>query len=141
MKLYNEAKKENKAMMPSLKPYNLYVLYGALILLVIFGIITFLKAKPLLKEIKQMKPGLEQIKAGTETLKTKGSEAMAVTKTGIRSGAVAVMVIAFLKQVGSDYKQKDEKGFRQYTDSAKKVIKDNASTMAKAADFLKPLMK
>ncbi|MEE3487446.1 MAG: hypothetical protein VZT48_04995 [Bulleidia sp.] len=128
-------------MMPSLKPYNLYVLYGAIVLFLIFGIITFLKAKPLLKEIRKMKPEMEQIKAGTETLKAKGTEAVNVTKTGIRNGAVIVMVIAFLKKVANDYKEKDEKGFKEYTESAKKVLKDNASTVAKAAGFLKPLMK
>ena len=128
-------------MMPSLKPYNLYVLYGAIVLFLIFGIITFLKAKPLLKEIRKMKPEMEQIKAGTETLKAKGTEAVNVTKTGIRNGAVVVMVIAFLKKVANDYKEKDEKGFKEYTESAKKVLKDNASTVAKAAGFLKPLMK
>lgn len=127
--------------MPSLKPYNLYVLYGAIVLFLIFGIITFLKAKPLLKEIRKMKPEMEQIKAGTETLKAKGTEAVNVTKTGIRNGAVIVMVIAFLKKVANDYKEKDEKGFKEYTESAKKVLKDNASTVAKAAGFLKPLMK
>ena len=127
--------------MPSLKPYNLYVLYGAIVLFLIFGIITFLKAKPLLKEIRKMKPEMEQIKAGTETLKAKGTEAVNVTKTGIRNGAVVVMVIAFLKKVANDYKEKDEKGFKEYTESAKKVLKDNASTVAKAAGFLKPLMK
>lgn len=55
----------------NLAPYNTYILYAALVLLLIFLIVTGVKAGKLLKAVKAVQPQAESIKTNVQLAKIK----------------------------------------------------------------------
>lgn len=99
----------------SLKPYNLYILYAALILLVIFLIYTAVKASSLMKSLKHMQESMKPVNDQITLAKIK-TEAMQETKAeNKKKDKVASIVIPFLLYAYELYKKDDElHGFKGY---------------------------
>ena len=110
---------------PFLEPYNFYVLYAALILLVIFLIYTALRAGKLLKTVNHMKESVKPVSDQVTLAKIK-VEAMQETKAENRKkDKIASVVIPFLLYAYQVYKKDDSlHGIRGYNKAMAKAASD-----------------
>lgn len=102
---------------PFLEPYNYYVLYASLILLIIFLIVTAVKAAGLMKSVSRMKETMKPVNDQITLVKIK-KEAMEETKAeNKKKNRIASVVIPFLLYAYQLYKKDDElhglKGYRK----------------------------
>ena len=111
----------------SLYPYNYWILYAALIALLVFLIMTAVKAKPLLEFAKEYKPVGEKIASEIETSKEK-AEYIQNTFTK-ESSSTATYLKAFLifSAINKDYKRTKGKGIKDFNKSAIHVFANQES--------------
>ena len=105
----------------NLAPYNWYIFFGALALLIIFGIVTVVRALPLVKDLKAHKPEMDNISKNIELTKIK-TGAIKETKEASRKSDKALSSLLLLLAIHKAYKAKDERGPRAYMDTAAEVL-------------------
>lgn len=105
----------------NLSPYNWYIFLGALVLLIIFGIITVVHALPLVKDLKSHKEELDNIKKNVQLTKIKTS-ALKESKEESKKSDKALNSLLLLLAIHKAYKEKDQRGPRAYVDTAAEVL-------------------
>lgn len=105
----------------NLNPYNWYIFFVALELLIVFGIITVVRSLPLIRELKAHKPEMDNIKKNIEHTKIK-TGAIKETKETSKKNDKALSSLLLLWAIHKAYKAKDERGPRAYMDTAAEVL-------------------
>lgn len=91
-----------------LEPYNYYVLYAALILLIIFLIYTAIKASHLLKTVNGMKESLKPVNNQVTMAKIKVDAMQEKKAEDKKKDKIAAVVIPFLLYAYQLYKKDDD---------------------------------
>ena len=105
----------------NLAPYNWYIFYGALALLVIFVIVSVVHALPLVKEIKRHSDDFSSIRKNVELTKIK-TGVLKEKKQASKKNDKAWSALLLLLAVHKAYKEKDQHGPRSYMDTAAEVL-------------------
>ena len=120
----------------NLSPYNWYIFLGALVLLIIFGIITVVHALPLVKDLKSHKEELDNIKKNVQLTKIKTS-ALKESKEESKKSDKALNSLLLLLAIHKAYKEKDQRRPRAYVDTAAEVLQKRKAK----ADLLSSLRR
>lgn len=109
----------------NLYPYNYYILWAAVIALVIMLVLTMVHAVHLLKAVQEKKPVLDNIQKNVQLAKIK-TEAMKEKKEEDKKKDRWLKVaLPFVLAIYEAYKQDDEShGIKGYKKAAKKVFAD-----------------
>lgn len=118
-----------------LEPYNYYVLYASLILLILFLIYTVVRAAHLLKTVSSMKTSLKPVHDNVTLAKIK-MEAMQEKKAeDSKKNKAASVLIPFLLLAYRLYKEDDElhgwKGYRKAAGRAMRLEKEEKRILSK----------
>lgn len=118
-----------------IEPYNYYVLYASLILLIIFLVYTIVKAGHLLKTVSAMKASVKPVNDNITLAKIK-LEAMQEKKAEDRKkNKAASVVIPFLLLAYRLYKDDDElhgwKGYKKAAGRAMRLEKEEKRILSK----------
>lgn len=124
--LYNEFQRGN-CMQFSLYPYNYWCLIAAFILLLVFLVLTFLRARPQLKQLNTMKPQLASIQEGIEATKIKADTVRTKAKKDVNQGSGVLSSLMILHAIRKDYKSSDGSGMKQFLKSAEHVYSQKAT--------------
>ena len=124
----------------SFYPWNYWILYGSIVLLVIFIIMTAMKALGLLQELKTlndktagMQRNLKLMQIKTEAINEKSAEQKKKNK-------LFMTAIPILLAVQKAYKDNDSfEGAKGYVSAAKKVYEDRQSEKSFIAKIKKSL--
>lgn len=119
-----------------LSPYNWYIFLGALVLLIIFGIITVVHGLPLVKDLKSHKEELDNIKKNVQLTKIKTS-VLKESKEESKKSDKALNSLLLLLAIHKAYKEKDQRGPRAYVDTAAEVLQKRKAK----ADLLSSLRR
>ncbi len=111
----------------SLYPYNYWCLIAAFVLLLIFLVMTLLKASPLLKQLKAMKPQLAELQNGAEASKIKADAITAKARKDADQGSGVLSSLLILHAIRKDYQNSDGAGMKQLMKSAAHVYQKKAS--------------
>ncbi len=106
----------------NLYPFNLYILYAAIVLLIIFLILTVVKAMPLLKAVGDLKQPLEQISLRASDAGDKAGKVTAMVNGIVSTVKKLVPVIVLLSLANEFYQDSDEDGIREFGRSTVKAI-------------------
>ena len=120
----------------NLSPYNWYIFLGALVLLIIFGIITVVHALPLVKDLKSHKEELDNIKKNVQLTKIKTS-VLKESKEESKKSDKALNSLLLLLAIHKAYKENDQRGPRAYVDTAAEVLQKRKAK----ADLLSSLRR
>lgn len=125
----------------NLYPYNLYVLYASIVLLVIFLILTVTKLMPLAQAANSLKPTTERMTANLNDMSkkatafgTKLSKAVTLIKT-------ALPWLLLLKAANDLYNESDENGVKEFGRSTIKAYKKREDEKKLAKNVAKILKK
>lgn len=102
----------------NLYPFNYYILYIAIALVIVMLILTLLKVFPLLNALEKMSHGIEEITKKSEIL-AKEAEVLA-SKPQVKSpidAKTALSALLLLKAILKNYKNSPENGVKQFTRS------------------------
>ncbi|MBP3891730.1 MAG: hypothetical protein J6D29_06105 [Solobacterium sp.] len=127
----------------NLYPYNYYLLYGALILLVVFLVLTLLRLRPLLEALKQMNVRVEGINKETTLLNEKMEQLpkpdpdKKPSPIGAKDIFGGLMV---LKAILKDKKKSGQKGMTQFRNSTSRVL-NKRMQQKNITDILKKILK
>ena len=105
----------------NLAPYNWYIFYGALALLVVFLVVLVLHALPLMKEMKSHSDDFSSIRTNIELTKIK-TEAIKETKQASKKNDKAMSALLLLLAIHKAYRDKDHHGPHSYLDTAAEVL-------------------
>jgi len=105
----------------NLSPYNWYIFFGALALLIVFGIITAVRAMPLVKDLKAHQPEIDNIKKNVQLTQIK-TGALKEKQAESKKNDKALSSLLLLWTIHKAYKAKDERGPRAYVDTAAEVM-------------------
>lgn len=105
----------------NLAPYNWYIFYGALALLVVFLVVLVVHALPLMKEVKSHSDDFSSIRKNAELTKIK-NEAIKETKQASKKNDKAMSALLLLLAIHKAYRDKDQHGPRSYLDTAAEVL-------------------
>lgn len=106
----------------NLYPYNMYALYIAIGLLVLFLIYTLVKTGPLLNALNRLTPQLEHISKNSESLNEKLSALQPKEKKKKLSPQEMFNLLLLYSAIRKDYKKKETKGFKQIGKSTTNVL-------------------
>ena len=115
--------------MKSLYPYNYWILYAAIVLLIVFLILTLMRAMPLLKALNTMKGSLNGINTDTASLTGKLQTIMPAEdpdkpkKKLPISASQIIEGIMLLRSIRKNYRKADGSGLKQVRTSTSEVIK------------------
>ena len=107
----------------NLAPYNWYIFYGALALLIIFLVVLVVHALPLMKEMKSHSDDFSSIRTNIELTKIK-TEAIKETKQASKKNDKAMSALLLLLAIHKAYRDKDHHGPRSYLDTAAEVLQE-----------------
>ena len=105
----------------NLAPYNWYIFYGALALLVVFLVVLVIHALPLVKEMKKHSDDISSIRKNVELTKIK-TEAIRETKQASKKNDKAMSALLLLLAIHKAYRDKDQHSPRSYLDTAAEVL-------------------
>ena len=105
----------------NLAPYNWYIFYGALALLVVFLVVLVAHALPLAKEMKKYSDDISSIRKNVELTKIK-TEAIRETKQASKKNDKAMNALLLLLAIHKAYRDKDHHSPRSYLDTAAEVL-------------------
>ncbi|MGN1388339.1 MAG: DUF948 domain-containing protein [Bulleidia sp.] len=111
----------------SLYPYNYWCLIAAFVVLLIFLVMTFLKARPLMKQLNTMKPQVTEIRNGVSASKIKADTIGTKAKKDVNQGSGVLSSLLILHAIRKDYKNSDGSGMKQFLKSAEHVYSEKAS--------------
>lgn len=114
-------------MQVSLYPYNYWCLIAAFVLLLVFLVMTFLKARPLIRQLNTMKPQLTEIQNGITASKIKADTIGTKAKKDVNQGSGALSSLLILNAIRKDYRNADGSGMKQFLKSAEHVYSQKAS--------------
>lgn len=113
--------------MPSLNlyPYNYYVLYAALVLLLLFLILTAVKLLSTVKSLNEMKPGIEHLQKNLQMMQIKTDVIKEKQAADAKRNALILKALPILLAVQAVYKSSDSySGLKGYVNAAQKVFND-----------------
>ena len=105
----------------NLAPYNWYIFYGALALLVVFLVALVVHALPLMKEVKKHSADYSSIRKNAALAKIK-TEALRETKQASKKNDKAMSALLLLLAIHKAYRDKDHHSPRSYLDTAAEVL-------------------
>ena len=105
----------------NLAPYNWYIFYGALALLIIFLVVLVVHALPLMKEMKSHSDDFSSIRTNIELTKIK-TEAIKETKQASKKNDKAMSALLLLLAIHKAYRDKDHHDPHSYLDTAAEVL-------------------
>lgn len=105
----------------NLAPYNWYIFYGALALLVVFLAVLVVHDLPLMKEVKKHSDDFSSIRKNAELAKIK-TEALRETKQASKKNDKAMSALLLLLAIHKAYRDKDQHSPRSYLDTAAEVM-------------------
>ena len=105
----------------NLAPYNWYIFYGTLALLVVFLVVLVAHALPLAKEMKKYSDDISSIRKNVELTKIK-TEAIRETKQASKKNDKAMSALLLLLAIHKAYRDKDHHNPRSYLDTAAEVL-------------------
>ena len=94
-------------MQVSLYPYNYWCLIAAFVLLLVFLVMTFLKARPLIRQLNTMKPQLTEIQNGITASKIKADTIGTKAKKDVNQGSGVLSSLLILNAIRKDYRNAD----------------------------------
>ena len=94
-------------MQVSLYPYNYWCLIAAFVLLLVFLVMTFLKARPLIRQLNTMKPQLTEIQNGITSSKIKADTIGTKAKKDVNQGSGVLSSLLILNAIRKDYRNAD----------------------------------
>jgi hypothetical protein len=113
----------------NLYPYNTYILYAALILLIIYGIILVIHLSKLAQAIKAKQPVFEEIQKNSELAQRKASAVKAKSDQDAKKLKQSLPVLLLVWSIFQNYQQnkKDgERGRRGLHDATAKAFKERS---------------
>ena len=105
----------------NLSPYNWYIFYGALALLIVFVILTAVHAIPLVKDLKAHQPEIDNIKKNVQLTQIK-TGALKEKQAESKKNDKTLNSLLLLWAIHKSYKAKDERGPRAYVNTAAEVL-------------------
>ena len=121
----------------NLYPFNLYILYGAILLLFVFLIMTVMKAMTLLKAVGDLKQPLDQMSVRAADVSNKAGKVTAMINGITSTVKKLVPVLVLLSLANEFYQDSDENGIKEFGRSTVKAYqkqqeeKKLAKTIAK----------
>lgn len=103
-------------------PYNYYVLYGGIILFLVFLTVFLVKTLGCLKKISEVTPSLEHIQTNIKTTKDKTTALQRKANSVTPMIKKVITIVPILWAIQTAYKQQEEKGFSGYRKAAVNTI-------------------
>lgn len=106
----------------NLYPFNLYILYAAIVLLIVFLILTVVKAMPLLRAVGNLKQPLDQMSLRVADVSDKAGKVTSMINGIISTVKKVVPVLVLLSLANEIYQDSDEDGIKEFGKSTVKAI-------------------
>lgn len=106
----------------NLYPFNLYILYAAIVLLIVFLILTVVKAMPLLKAVGDLKQPLDQMSLRVADVSDKAGKVSSMINSIVSTVKKVVPVLVLLSLANEIYQDSDEDGIKEFGKSTVKAI-------------------
>ncbi len=106
----------------NLYPFNLYILYAAIVLLIVFLILTVVKAMPLLRAVGDLKQPLDQMSLRVADVSDKAGKVTSMINGIISTVKKVVPVLVLLSLANEIYQDSDEDGIKEFGKSTVKAI-------------------
>ena len=125
----------------NLEPYNYWILYGALVLLLICLIIAGVKALKLLKAVKTYQPVIDHMQTNTKLAQIKVEAMQEKKKEDAAKNKTLKLLIPILLAIKHTYdNDADLNGARGYAKAASQVVKKRTDERKLFAQFKKEFM-
>ncbi len=111
----------------NLYPYNMWCLYAAIVVLLVFLVMTVKNLMPMVKALNEEKPGLESISKGVNNAKVKAEVSSAKINKTLSTVLKVLPIILVLKAIQSEYNKVDESGVEGYKKAAANYYRDKAN--------------
>ncbi|MCR5450306.1 MAG: hypothetical protein K6F23_13035 [Solobacterium sp.] len=106
----------------NLYPFNLYILYAAIVLLIVFLILTVVKAMPLLRAVGDLKQPLDQMSLRVADVSDKAGKVSSMINGIVSTVKKVVPVLVLLSLANEIYQDSDEDGIKEFGKSTVKAI-------------------
>lgn len=106
----------------NLYPFNLYILYAAIVLLIVFLILTVVKAMPLLRAVGDLKQPLDQMSLRVADVSDKAGKVTSMINGIVSTVKKVVPVLVLLSLANEIYQDSDEDGIKEFGKSTVKAI-------------------
>ncbi len=108
----------------SLYPFNMYILYASIVLLVVCLLMLVMHLKPLLGALGEWKAPLDNVNRNVADMTAKTDRISKKVSKGVNTIKKAMPVILLLAAANEYYKASDENGIKEFGRSAVRVYKD-----------------
>ena len=112
------------AMSIDLYPFNYYVLYASILLLLVFLVLTILRLSPLLKALGEWKEPVGNLTKNVSASSDKVNRISKKVTANVNKVKKILPVLLILAAANEYYKRSDEDGLKEFTRSTMKAIKD-----------------
>lgn len=106
----------------NLYPFNIYILYAAIVLLIVFLILTVVKAMPLLRAVGNLKQPLDQMSLRVADVSDKAGKVTSMINGIVSTVKKVVPVLVLLSLANEIYQDSDEDGIKEFGKSTVKAI-------------------
>ena len=125
----------------NLYPYNLYVLYASIALLILFLVLTVTKLMPLAQAANALKPSTERMTANLNDMSKKATALGEKVSKAVKLIKTALPWLLLLKAANDLYNDSDEDGIREFGRSTVKAYKKREDEKKLAKNVAKILKK
>lgn len=125
----------------NLYPYNLYVLYASIVLLILFLVLTVTKLMPLAQAANALKPSAERMTANLNDMSKKATAFGEKVSKAVKLIKTALPWLLLLKAANDLYNDSDENGIKEFGRSTVKAYKKREDEKKLAKNVAKILKK
>jgi len=123
----------------NLFPFNFYIFYAAIVLLIIFLVMTVVKAMSLLKALGDLKQPLEQMSTRVADVSEKAGKVTAMVNTIVSTVKKVVPIMVLLSLANEFYQDSEENGIKEFGRSTVKAIQKQQDEKKLAKNIAKLL--
>ncbi|HAE15094.1 MAG: hypothetical protein IKF00_13515 [Solobacterium sp.] len=123
----------------NLFPFNFYIFYAAIVLLIIFLVMTVVKAMPLLKALGDLKQPLEQMSTRVADVSEKAGKVTAMVNSIVSTVKKVVPIMVLLSLANEFYQDSEENGIKEFGRSTVKAIQKQQDEKKLAKNIAKLL--
>lgn len=123
----------------NLFPFNCYIFYAAIVLLIIFLVMTVVKAMPLLKALGDLKQPLEQMSTRVADVSEKAGKVTAMVNSIVSTVKKVVPIMVLLSLANEFYQDSEENGIKEFGRSTVKAIQKQQDEKKLAKNIAKLL--
>ena len=120
-------------------PFNFYIFYAAIVLLIIFLVMTVVKAMPLLKALGDLKQPLEQMSTRVADVSEKAGKVTAMVNSIVSTVKKVVPIMVLLSLANEFYQDSEENGIKEFGRSTVKAIQKQQDEKKLAKNIAKLL--